>query len=161
MKKLALALLAILVLMQLLRPAKNRSGDNTHHISTKYSIPDNVEVLLSNACYDCHSNHTEYPWYAEIQPSAWWLAGHVNDGKRHLNFSEFTNRKVYFQYHKFEEIIELVKDKEMPLPSYTWLGLHPEARLTDKERDEIITWANVHLDNMRATYPTDSLTRGR
>ena len=161
LKKLILALLAILVIIQVFRPAKNLSNDNTYHISKKYSIPGNVQTLLEGACYDCHSNKTEYPWYAEIQPSAWWLANHVNEGKEHLNFSEFTNRKLSYQNHKFEEIVELVEEKEMPLKSYTWFGLHPEAKLTDEERDEIITWANVHMDYLRATYPTDSLVRGR
>ncbi|MFM8485102.1 MAG: heme-binding domain-containing protein, partial [Bacteroidota bacterium] len=93
----------------------------------KYAVPENVMAVLKPACYDCHSNQTRYPWYAGIQPVAWWLAEHVNDGKRHLNFDEFTTRKIAVQNHKLEEIIEMVKEEEMPLGSYTWT--HADARL--------------------------------
>ena len=120
-----------------------------------------MSTILNGACNDCHSNKTEYPWYANVQPVAWWLAGHVNDGKRHLNFSAFTNRPLAYQNHKFEEIVEMVKEKEMPLPSYTWMGLHPDANLTDEDRNEIINWAGAQMDTLKKNYPPDSLVMRR
>ncbi len=160
-KKLLYGLLGLFLVIQLFRPAKNLSNDQTHHISTKYHVPDDVNQLLSVACSDCHSNKTEYPWYAEVQPAAWWLAHHVKEGKQHLNFSEFTKRKIATQNHKFEEIIELVKEEEMPLPSYTWFGLHPEAKLTDEQRQLLVSWAAVQMDTLRSQYPADSLIMRR
>lgn len=160
-KKVLIALVAILVLIQFIKPERNLSGDETYGIKTKYAVPDDVERLLKAGCYDCHSNKTEYPWYANFQPSAWWLAQHVKEGKEHLNLSEFTNQPLAVQHHKFDEIIEMVKEKEMPLPSYTWFGLHPEANYTDAERQVITVWAQAQMDDMKAKYPADSLVLKR
>ena len=52
-------------------------------------MPDSVKVILQNACYDCHSNNTRYPWYVNIQPVGWWMSGHIADARDGLNFSEF------------------------------------------------------------------------
>src|SRR5690349_20041966 len=116
-KKIIIALLVVLVAIQLFRPAKNLSDDTTFDNSKKYPVPEGVASILKVACNDCHTNKTEYPWYAEVQPIAWWLNSHVTDGKRHLNFSEFTKRPIAVQNHKFEETIEMIKEDEMPLPS--------------------------------------------
>ncbi len=160
--KILLAILAALVLIQFIRPAKNLSNDQTYHVSTKYAVSDSLQTILKVACNDCHSNLTVYPWYAEVQPSAWWLASHVKGGKRHLNLSEFTNRPIAVQNHKFEEIIELVGEKKsMPLKSYTWFGLHHEAKLTDRQRQIITDWTQGNMDFLKANYPADSLVLKR
>lgn len=161
LKKILLGLLAVLVIMQFIRPEKNDSNDQQNHVSTKYEVPAEVATILKGACDDCHSNKTEYPWYANVQPAAWWLAGHVEDGKRHLNFSDFTSRKIAVQNHKFEEVVEMVEEKEMPLPSYTYMGLHPEAKLTDQQRQTLVNWAKAQMDTLKANYPADSLVMRR
>ena len=157
MKRILLLLLVVLVVIQFFRPEKNVSDNQTYALNTKYQVPDTVATLLHNACNDCHSNYTTYPWYAEIQPTAWWLANHIKEGKKHLNFSEFTSRPIWWQNHKLEETIEMVKEKEMPIPSYTWLGLHKGAKLTDAERQILIDWAQTQMDTLKAKYPADSL----
>jgi hypothetical protein len=157
LKKILIALAIVLVLIQFVRPAKNSKGSNAHAIYVKHNMPPEVGSILKPACLNCHSNHTTYPWYAEVQPAAWWLANHVKNGKKNLNFSEFTNRSLAYQYHKFEEIAEMVEEKEMPLPSYTWFGLHPEANLTDAQRQKLIVWAKSQMAMMAAKYPADSL----
>lgn len=156
-KKILLGLAAILILIQFFHPEKNESNDKTHDISTKYAVPVQVNHLLEVACNDCHSNKTTYPWYSQIQPVAWWMNHHVEDGKRHLNFSTFASLPIAVQNHKFEETIEMVKEKEMPLASYTFLGLHKEANLSDEERTMIIDWAKAQMDTLKAQYPADSL----
>lgn len=160
-KKALIALGILLVAIQFIRPAKNNSGDNTYAVSTKYQVPAEVATLMEGACNDCHTNTTRYPWYSNIQPVAWWLADHVKEGKEHLNFSEFTHRRIAWQNHKFEEVIEMVKEKEMPLPSYTWLGLHSEANLTDAQRILITQWAQAQMDVLASQYPADSLVMKR
>ena len=160
-KKILLGLLAVLVIIQFIKPARNQSNDETYSVATKYPMPDDVKEILKAACNDCHSNNTVYPWYANVQPSAWWLASHVNGGKKHLNYSEFTNRPVAVQNHKFEETIEMVKEKEMPISSYTWFGLHPEAKLTDDQRAKLTAWAQANMDMLKANYPADSLVLKR
>lgn len=160
-KKILLALLAILFIIQFIKPARNESNDETYGVATKYPVPEDVKQILKVACNDCHSNHTEYPWYANWQPSAWWLNNHVKGGKKHLNFSEFTKLPIAVQNHKFEETIEMVKEKEMPIGSYTWFGLHPEAKLTDEQRAAITGWAQANMDSLKAQYPADSLVLKR
>ena len=161
LKKIALILVIFLIVIQFFRPAKNESNDNTYHINTKYATPQQVENILVAACYDCHSNTTRYPWYFQLQPVAWFLSQHVNEGKEHLNFSEFTNLPVAAQFHKLEETIEMVESKEMAMAAYTALGLHKEAALTDAQRKVIIDWVMDIRNQIKETYPADSLVRKR
>jgi hypothetical protein len=156
-KKILLGLLILLVAIQFFRPERNESGDSTYAISEKYEVPAEVNQLLGVACNDCHSNKTVYPWYANVQPVAWFLDDHIRDGKRHLNFSSFTQRPVAVQHHKFEEIVETVESGEMPLESYTYLGLHAEADLTEAQRQTLIDWAKAQMEMLKAQYPADSL----
>ena len=152
-------LLALFVLAKFIRPAKNDSNDQTKHFSTKYPIPGNVESILKTACYDCHSNYTYYPWYAEVQPVAAWLANHVNEGKRELNFSSLAARRIAIQNHKLEEVIEMVRENEMPLASYTWV--HRDAILSQEQKDLLVNWAQTTMDSIKAQYPADSLVLRR
>lgn len=160
-KKILLALLAVFIVIQFIRPEKNQSDDQLNAVAKKYEVPENVEAILAVACYDCHSNNTRYPWYASVQPCAWWLADHVNEGKRELNFSNFITRPIAVQNKKFDEIAKEVEEKEMPLHDYTYLGLHKEANLTDAQRQIIVNWAHAQMDSLKAQYPADSLVLKR
>jgi hypothetical protein len=139
-KKVALGILGLLVIIQFIRPEKNISEPfiTENDISKKYAINDDVYQILIKKCYDCHSNNTAYPWYNNIQPIAWWMAHHVNEGKDELNFSEF---KMYSQKranHKIEEISDAVNEGWMPLDSYLWI--HHEAKITAEDRSLINAW---------------------
>lgn len=139
-KKILLGVVVLLAAAQLVRPAKNLStAAGPDDISVKHPVPARVGTVLQKACYDCHSNNTHYPWYAEVQPVGWWLRWHVNDGKRHLNFSEFGAYTAKRAGKKLEELADEVAQREMPLSSYTWL--HPEARLTPEEIKLVADWA--------------------
>jgi hypothetical protein len=160
LKKIGLILLGALVLIQFIRPEKNQSTVNPdQQLTSRYPIPDSVNTILQKACMDCHSNNSHYPWYASVQPIAWWLDEHIRDGKKHLNFDEYTNRSLRYQFHKMEETIEMVKTDEMPLSSYTWT--HKEARLTKAEHIAITQWAQSVMDTMKQRYPADSLVKPR
>lgn len=160
-KKILIGVLIVFALIQFIRPTKNTSDDRTQDISNKYLIPVKVNTILEAACNDCHTNKTRYPWYSEIQPFGWWMNSHVTDGKRHLNFSAFTKLPIAVQNHKFEEVIEMVKEDEMPLASYTYLGMHSDAVLTSDQRQLIIDWAQNQMDTLKAHYPPDSLVMKR
>ena len=149
LKKIGLILLLALIVIQFVRPTRNESkAVLATDIRQVTSVPPNVQNLLSRSCYDCHSNNTRYPWYMNIQPVAWYLADHVKEGKRELNFSEFGSYTSKKQRHKLEEISKEVQEGEMPLSSYTLI--HGDAKLSDAERTIITTWA----DSLFATYPT-------
>jgi hypothetical protein len=156
LKKILIALLIIFVLIQFFRPVKNKSQRiSVNDISTKYPVPDSIQSILKVACYDCHSNNTRYPWYAEIQPVAWWLNNHIKDGKGGLNFSEFTSYRIKKQFHRLDDINELVKKNEMPLSSYTLI--HTDAKLTANQKILLATWTESLKDSIKAHYPADSL----
>lgn len=157
-KKIMLVLLAALVVIQFIHPKKNTSeGPQPNYIGNNYAVPAEVKTILDKACNDCHSNNTRYPWYAKLQPVDWWMNDHVVDGKKEINFDEYTNRSPRYQYHKMEEVIEQVKEREMPLKSYTWT--HKDARLTSDERVKLTGWAQSVMDAMKVKYPIDSLIR--
>lgn len=155
LKRLLVILLLAFIVIQFFRPEKNLSAAVVNDISTQYVIPQDVHAILSKACYDCHSNKTSYPWYASVQPVAWWLNDHVKDGKKEFNFNEFAAYRKAKQYHKLEECIEQVKEKKMPLSSYTLI--HRDASLTDAERSALTGWFQSIRDSMQAKYPVDSL----
>lgn len=155
-KIILLILIIVLIIIQFFHPPKNIStSQSPTDVSVVYGEPENVRTILNKACKDCHSNNTRYPWYNNIQPVAWWLDSHVQDGKHELNFNEIGSYPLRRQYHKFEEIAEDVKKGEMPLSSYTLI--HTDARLTDNEKTALIDWANSIRATMKAKYPPDSL----
>ncbi len=139
-KKILLFVIIVLVAIQFIRPAKNNTTTpQLNYIGNHYTVPQNVKTIIDKACMNCHSNNTIYPWYNNFQPVAWWLATHINDGKKKWNFDEFGTYKPKKQDHKMEEVIEMVKEKEMPLKSYIWL--HGNADLSQEERISITNWA--------------------
>ena len=141
-KKVAYILLAILIIIQFIRPARNiSSAEQVNHISKKYTVPANVNTVLEKACNDCHSNNTVYPWYTNIQPVGFWMDDHVKDGKDELNLSEFLTYSPKKARHKMEEVVDVVKEGEMPLDSYTWI--HTEAKLTQEEKAALTDWASA------------------
>jgi hypothetical protein len=143
MKKVLLIVLAVLVIAQFIRPSKNSgSADGPKDISHAVAVTPEVDGILRKACYDCHSNHTEYPWYTNVQPVGWWMNHHVNEGKEHLNFSEFADYQQEDRPHIMHEIVEQVEEGEMPIGSYTWI--HAEARLSKQERETLVQWAQAN-----------------
>ena len=138
-KKILIVLLVVLVVIQFIRPAKNDSKDFSKDITTVYPVPEDVMPILKRSCYDCHSNYTTYPWYDRIQPVAWWLQNHINEGKHHLNFSEFAGYTPKKQAHKLEETAEMIEKGEMPLGSYTFI--HTDAKLSKEEATLLVNWA--------------------
>jgi hypothetical protein len=161
LKKILIVLGMILVIIQFIRPGRNISNDLTADISSKYSIPGEVSDILKGSCYDCHSNNTGYPWYSYIQPIGWWINNHVTEGKSHVNFSTFAKLPVANQNRKLGGIIDQIDKKDMPLASYTYLGMHKKANLTDEQRELVIEWARAQMDILKETYPADSLVMKR
>jgi hypothetical protein len=141
--KLVLRIVAIVVLlMQFLRPDRtNPDVEPSLELRAATVVPADVSSLLESACYDCHSNETAWPWYAHVAPTSWFVVRHVDEGRRHLNFSLWGAYPRSRADHKLEEVIEYVENGEMPLSSYT--RMHPEARISDADRQAIIAWAGA------------------
>ena len=145
LKRIALLLLIVFIVMQFFGPDKNVSEvaikDNPSDFITIEQPSAMVEGILVRACYDCHSNNTTYPWYNNITPVNYWMADHVAHGTKHLNFSEWGTYSPKKKDHKLEECIEMVEEGEMPLNSYTWT--HGDAKLTQAEIQELTTWLSL------------------
>ncbi len=142
LKKILIALLIVFVLMQAIRPARNigsiaSSTDITHYIT----VPDSIMKVLQRSCYDCHSNHTNYPWYTNINPVGWWMNGHIKDGKRAINFSDLSAFNKKKLDHRLSDIAKEVEEHDMPLSSYTFI--HTDAKLTGPEIIMIKRWTEV------------------
>lgn len=162
MKKVLKVILVVIIIafiaIQFIRPVKNSGVEIAEaQISAKYQIPHDVQQVLQVSCYDCHSNTTHYPWYANIQPVAWFLSDHIVEGKKELNFSAFSNYPVWRQYKKFKEIGKELKEGDMPMTSYTLI--HRDAVLTSEQKLAIQNWVASAMKDMEAQYPADSLVR--
>lgn len=148
-KKILLATLFLLIVIQFIQPARNKSGRLlSTDISKVVSLPQDVQTILETACYDCHSNNTNYPWYTNIQPVGWMMARHIKEGKEELNFSEFGSYASRRQLSKLKAIANSIKDDDMPLDSYTFI--HKNARLTNEDKALIIDWATITRDSLAA-----------
>lgn len=147
MKKIGLAVLIVLAGIQFIQPVRNENGSALQtDIFKTISIPANVQLILQTACYDCHSNNTNYPWYTNIQPMGWLLANHIKEGKAELNFNDFGSYSQRRQQSKLKSIASQVKDGEMPLTSYVLM--HKSARLTEEQKALIIDWALKAKDSL-------------
>lgn len=144
-----LALAVPLIAIQFIQPARNKSVQVLPaEFGNLYTVPDSVKPILQNACYDCHSNNTNYPWYTSIQPVGWIMAKHIKKGKEYLNFSEFGNYTNRRQISKLKSIINQIKDDEMPLSSYRIM--HLNARLSTEEKKLITDWISKKVDSLIA-----------
>ncbi|MEZ4779178.1 MAG: heme-binding domain-containing protein [Flavobacteriaceae bacterium] len=136
---LILALVA-LVVIQFIRPEKNLGGyESVAFFEAETKPSEEVRLILKTQCYDCHSNHTNYPWYAEIAPASFWLADHINDGKKHFNVSDWESYSAKRKDHKLEELFEEVEEGEMPLDSYTWI----HGNISKEEQKMLMQWAQL------------------
>lgn len=140
MKKVLLIILAVVILIQFIRPEKNDSKSEMNAMSTVMEIPVEVNKIIQTSCADCHSNSTKYPWYSEIAPASWYLAQHVKEGKENLNFSEWSAYNKDQQEHILKDIKEVLNKREMPLKSY--LLIHKDAKLTENQYQILYDWAN-------------------
>ena len=132
-------MLFCLIGVQFIRPEQtNKSNPSAIAITKMITVPANVQIILKKACYDCHSNHTDYPWYSNIQPIAWVLNNHIKEGKSNINFSEFGSYSARRQKSKLSAVADAIKDKTMPLASYTFI--HREARLSEKQKKLVTNW---------------------
>jgi hypothetical protein len=138
MKKVLLGILVVFILIQMIRPTKNDSRNDINHISTVIAVPNEVQEIFKTSCNDCHSNNTVYPWYSEVAPVSWYLAQHINEGKEHMNLSEWTVYNKNQQDHILKDFEEVLETHEMPLKSY--LIIHKDAEMTNEQYEVLMNW---------------------
>ncbi len=122
-------------------------------VTAEMQAPDQVRSLLESSCYDCHSNQTVWPWYSHVAPVSWLVYRDIKKARDELNFSlwgEYTDRR---RDHKLEEIEEKVSEGEMPLKIY--LLLHPDAKLSDADRQTLVDWAGTERAAIPSAAPVE------
>ncbi len=129
-----LGLLVVLVLLQLVPVDRSNPP-----VVSPVDAPPEVETILRQACFDCHSNETRWPWYGYVAPLSWWMAHHIEEARGDLNFSDWPVFDFAGQELAFRDIVEQIEKDEMPLKSYRIM--HRGARLSDRERRTILDWA--------------------
>jgi len=151
-KKILLVLAVALVGIQFFRPERNASDmpafAGPDDITVRFPTTPAVKQILAESCYDCHSNSTRYPWYAEVQPVAWWLASHIADGRKRLNFAEFGTLTPNRHLKKLQAVSDEVNDRAMPL--YSYLFVHHAARLSDAQVTALDDWTKEVADRIEA-----------
>lgn len=142
----ALAVLGLLIVAQFV--PYGRDHRNPPVIAEPTWNSSTTRALAERACFDCHSNQTHWPWYSHVAPMSWLVQDHVDEGRRELNFSEWGEASF-----EADEAAETVREGEMPPRSY--LLLHPEARLTDAERDQLARGLDASLVSSRQSRADD------
>jgi hypothetical protein len=138
-KKIVFGLILVLIAVQFVPVSYNQSETvlDSDFLKT-YQVPEQIENILKTSCYDCHSNNTNYPWYGKIQPGAWFMENHIQEGKSELNFNEWANYSDRRKKSKLKSIISQIKNDKMPIFSYTLI--HRNAKLSEKEKITITEW---------------------
>jgi hypothetical protein len=103
--------------------------------------PPEAMTILKRACFDCHSNETVWPWYSKVAPVSWIVAGHVEMGREHVNFSMWDEYDEEDIADIMEELWEEVEKGHMPLPNY--VNMHPEAVLSEADLAILKAWSET------------------
>jgi hypothetical protein len=149
-----ITLVALVVAAQAVRPARtNPPVDPQKEITAHMQVDPAVMSTLSRACNDCHSNRTEWPWYSNVAPVSWLVAHDVNDGREELNFSEWGASKEKEPGKLLGKICSEVTEGEMPMATYTLI--HPHAKLTREEVQNVCRWTNSIASNVSSPAKDD------
>lgn len=142
MKLLLAGLAGIFVVIQFIPSGRPENNPVTgKDIGSHSDIPEDVQGLLKNACFDCHSQTTRFPWYSYVAPVSWLIAKDINRGRQHLDFSYWTDLSLKDRIKMLDDISEEVGEKEMPMKIYVLM--HPPSKLTEEQRDLIVQWAET------------------
>ena len=137
----SIVLVSIFIIIQFLGPSRPENRlDNPNDLIVSAQLDNNVAAILREACYDCHSMETRYPWYASIAPVKWGIYDHIIEGREELNFSEWNAMEKRSKIRKLKDLAEEVEEREMPMESY--IKMHPEADLSAEQRQLLTEWAN-------------------
>ena len=137
-------LVASIVRAQLRQPDVRSRPDE--RLGARAPVPARVMSMLRQACFDCHSDETRWPWYSGLPPVSWLLERDVEGGRNQLDFSRWTQYNPFDRAGLLDKACELVTSGEMPLRPYRLL--HPEARLSKGDIDALCAWARTEATRL-------------
>ena len=139
-KKIVLGLIALFVLIQFIPYGRDHTNPPVA-AEPQWDTPQ-TRALYMHACGDCHSNETTWPWYSHVAPVSWLVAHDVDEGRENLNTSNWGLQKRNKGYDAAEEV------EEDDMPPLVYLPTHPEARLSDAEKQSLVA-------GLKATFGTE------
>ena len=146
-KTIWIILVVIFIVIQLIPSGRpDVIKDNPNDLLRNVQAPEKVHQMLRAACYDCHSNESVYPWYAYVAPVSFLVSRDIRVGREELNFSDWTTFDKIEQAKLLDKITEEVDEGEMPMVIYP--PLHPEAKLSNDDRQRIIDWADSLAESL-------------
>lgn len=150
MKILKYVLYGIIAIFFLIQFVPNELPENNNDLTNDIILiekaSEEVKLILSKACYDCHSNQTNYPWYSYVAPVSWLVAKDIRHGREELNFSDWSELSKRKKIKILSEMAEEIEKKSMPLEVYTFI--HKDAILTEEEVNTIISWTETVSSNI-------------
>jgi cytochrome c551/c552 len=142
MRWLVVILACLFVVAQFSRPARtNPAVDQSLALQAHVQVSPQIASIIDRSCADCHSNKTRWPWYSNVAPVSWFVIDHVNEGRRHLNFSDWGSLNQREAEGMLNEICKEVKSGSMPLTSYT--PMHPDSKLSTEDVKTLCDWTNA------------------
>jgi len=143
-------LVVLFVGIQIKRPARtNPPVDQSQTIEAHTQMTPEAKAIFERSCNDCHSNKTVWPWYTNVAPISWWIAGHINEARQNMNLSEWAELDRDHQDRKLRQICDEVTDGGMPLPSY--LPMHPKAKLSEQDKKTLCDWTAAEREGLSAS----------
>ena len=141
-------LVALLLVIQLVPYGR----DHTNPPVTKAAVLDAAtRQIVTETCADCHSNLTHWPWYASVAPASWFVQSDVDGGRKILNFSEWDTPQP-----ALAKLVAVISRGQMPPLKYRVLPNHAKARLSSKQKQELI----AGFKQLYATQPPVAIRRG-
>ena len=132
-------LIAGIVILQFFQPDRNPGGyDPVKDSVIITGVSEEIATILTTSCYDCHSNHTQYPWYGHVSPVSWFLEDHIRDGKDAFNFNQWGSLDKAKKIGVLTDICDEIESGSMPLKSY--LLIHRDAKLSEADRKTLCDW---------------------
>ena len=154
MKKILIIILGLFILIQLIRIDQSTPTiDKGKDFASNETIPADVRAIVKRSCYDCHSLETTYPWYANVAPVSWWIKGHIDEGRKFINFSTWEEYNNDEKSRKLVNSLAYIKPDMMPLPSY--VSRHPEAKLSVKDKKVLNEWMMEEAERLNPNLKKD------
>lgn len=148
----AVIIVAVIAIQFINRPDKSTTSEITPaHITKVMNVPSNVESILKRSCYDCHSDHTVWPWYSNVAPVSWLVSDDVVKGRKKMNFSQWSKIPASKREARLNEICEEIKAGEMPMPNY--LIMHSDAKLSQADKDILCQWVEIEMKKLEDENP--------
>jgi len=145
----AALLFAAALLIQLARPERtNPPTYESRTLSATSHVTPGAKAVLERACRDCHSNDTRWPWYANLAPVSWFVIDHVNSGRRHFTYSDWSQYDGDKKRRILKDICDLTRKKDMPMSSYLWM--HDDARVSEADTAALCAWTDAARQEIQA-----------